>query len=276
MNRDLVRNPHGPRASAGRVAAMVLRYWYLIRSSWPRVVELIYWPLVQMLLWGFLQLHLAETSNFYAKAAGLLIGAVLLWDILVRGQIGFSVSFLEEMWSRNIGNLLMSPLTANEFVMALMTISLIRIAFGVIPVALLAFLFFDFNLLVLGFALTAFFVNLVLTGWSLGLLTTGVVLRYGLGAEGFTWSVVFVLLPVCCVYYPVSTLPDWLQPVALSLAPTHVFEGMRSILIDGVFRAGPMWRAFALNMVYFAAGFVAFKAFLRSARIHGSLLQIGE
>src|SRR5204862_6616718 len=87
-------------ASARRIHGQVLRYWYVIRSSWPRTAELIYWPLVQMLMWGFLQTYLAQTSGFAAKAAGLFIGAVLLWDILVRSQLGFAVAFLEEIWSR--------------------------------------------------------------------------------------------------------------------------------------------------------------------------------
>src|SRR4029077_11792327 len=96
--------------SPRRVAAMILRYWYLLRSSWPRLLELIYWPAVQMMMWGFLQLYIDQNASFFARAGGTFIGAVLLWDILFRGQLGFSVSFLEEMWSRNLANLMMSPL----------------------------------------------------------------------------------------------------------------------------------------------------------------------
>ncbi|MEZ5910680.1 MAG: ABC transporter permease [Hyphomicrobiaceae bacterium] len=266
----------GPRASLRRIWAMVLRYWYVIRSSWPRIAELIYWPLVQMLMWGLMQRHLAETTNYYAKAAGLLIGAVLLWDILVRGQLGFSVSFLEEIWSRNLGHLLMSPLRPWELVAALMLVSLIRLAIALVPVAVLAYLFFGFNLLVLGFAFAAFFANLMLTAWALGLVATGAVLRYGLGAEGFAWLVVFVLLPVACVYYPVATLPAWLQPVALALPPTHVFEGMRSLLAAQVFDAWSMVVALLLNAIYLSAGAMIFAQMLRSARANGTLVQLGE
>ena len=131
--------------SLGRVGAMVLRYTYLLRSSWPRLLEMIYWPAVQMLTWGFLQTYLVQAQggapNSAAIAAGALIGGVLLWDILLRGQQGFSFSFLEEMWSRNIPNLLMSPLRPAEFVVALMVMSLIRLAVGVVPVTLMAIVF---------------------------------------------------------------------------------------------------------------------------------------
>ena len=93
--------------SFNRVGAMVRRYWYLLRSSWPRILDLIYWPTVQMLMWGFLQLYVAQNASFFARAGGVFIGSVLLWDILFRGQLGFSISFLEEMWSRNLANIMM-------------------------------------------------------------------------------------------------------------------------------------------------------------------------
>ena len=271
-----VREQTTVAASAGRIFGLVLRYWYVIRSSWPRTAELIYWPLVQMLMWGFLQSYLAQTSSFAAKAAGLFIGAVLLWDVLVRSQLGFSVAFLEEIWSRNLGHLMMSPLRPTEFIAALIAVSLIKLLVAMIPVAFLAYFFFGFNVLSLGFAFAAFFANLIIMSWSLGLISTGVVLRWGLGAESFAWLIVFVLLPLCCVYYPVTTLPAWLQPVALALPPTYVFEGLRAIVLEGAFVGDLMVKALALNVVYFIAGFAVFAYFLRSARINGTLVQMGE
>ena len=203
--------------SPRRVAAMVLRYWYLLRSSWARLVELIYWPAVQMLMWGFLQTYLSEQASVFARAGGVFIGAVLLWDILFRGQLGFSISFLEEMYARNLGNLMISPLRASEFVAALMIMSIVRLAIGIVPVTLLAIGFFGFNLWGLGFALAAFFANLMLTSWAVGIFVSGLVLRNGLGAETFAWSIMFLLLPLTCVYYPVAVLPAWLQTIAWML-----------------------------------------------------------
>src|SRR6478735_6528785 len=239
--------------SPRRVAAMVLRYWYLLRSSFARLIELIYWPTVQMLMWGFLQTYLAGQTSLYARAGGVLIGAVMLWDILFRGQLGFSISFLEEMWSRNLGNLMISPLRASEFVLALMIMSIIRLAIGMVPVTLLAIWFFGFNLWALGIALAAFFANLMLTGWAVGIFVSGLVLRNGLGAETFAWSIMFLFLPLTCVYYPVATLPSWLQTVAWMLPPTYVFEGMRALVTAQTFRADLMIQALGLNAVWFAA-----------------------
>ncbi len=117
---------------------MMLRYWYLLRSSWPRLLDLVYWPTVQMITWGFLQYYIMQNAGFFARAGGTFIGAVLLWDILFRGQLGFSISFMEEMWARNIGNLMMSPLRPLEFISALMVMSIVRLAVGAVPVTVLA------------------------------------------------------------------------------------------------------------------------------------------
>jgi ABC-2 type transport system permease protein len=259
-----------------RIGAMILRYWYLLISSWPRLLELLYWPALQIVTWGFLQTYIAQNAGFFARAGGTFLGAIILWDILFRGQLGFSISFLEEMWARNLGNLMMSPLKPIEFLIALMIMSLIRLAIGVIPMTLLAMVFFDFNFYSLGLPLIAFFCNLIFTSWSLGIFVSGLVLRNGLGAESIVWTVMFGILPLACVYYPVSVLPYWLQLLAWTLPPTYVFEGMRALLIDQVFRADLMMDALLINAVLLIVSFAIFLGLLNSARRHGSLIQSGE
>jgi ABC-2 type transport system permease protein len=268
--------------SPARVAAMVTRYFYLLRSSWPRLLDLLYWPTVQLVTWGFIQRFVGSAAaaggntGRLAVGAGTLIGAVMLWDVLFRGQLGFSLSFLEEMHSRNVGNLFMSPLRPLEFVAALIVMSLVRLAIGVLPVTGLAIWFFGFNLWGLGLALGAFFANLVLTSWSIGLLVSGFLLRNGLGAEELAWSFMFLLLPLCCVYYPVGVLPVWLQAISWSLPPTYVFEGLRAALNDHAFRADLMVHALLINAVLFAASTLTFLWFVRQSRVAGTLLQMGE
>jgi ABC-2 type transport system permease protein len=262
--------------SPRRVGAMILRYWYVLRSSWPRLLELMYWPVLQVVTWGFLQTYIAQNANFFARAGGTLIGAVILWDILFRGQLGFSISFLEEMWARNLGNLMMSPLKPIEFLIALMVMSLIRLVIGVVPMVGLALVLFHFNIFNVGLPLIAFFCNLIFTSWAVGIFVSGLVLRNGLGAEGIVWTLMFALMPLACVYYPVRVLPLWLQHISWALPPTYVFEGMRALLIDGTFRTDLMLTALTVNAALLVASFAAFLALLRSAKRHGSLLGGGE
>ena len=274
------------RASMTRIGALVLRHMYLLRSSWPRLLELAYWPMVQLLTWGFLQNFIGQSIAGQSAAGapgrglliagGTLIGSMLLWDTMFRAQIGFSASFLEEMWSRNMANLFMSPLRSMEFVGALMLVSLVRLSAGLIPVTIAAFAFFGFNIWGLGFALVAFFINLVMTSWAIGLVVSGLILRFGMGAEGLAWSILFLLMPFACVYYPVSVMPEWLQYAAWTLPPTYVFEGMRAALIDHVFRADLMLWSFAINIALLGAGLWLFVALFDNARRAGSLMQMGE
>jgi ABC-2 type transport system permease protein len=272
----------GERASAlahfspGRVGAMLLRYLYLLRSSWPRTLELLYWPAIQMILWGFTSQFLMTNSSYVARAGGVLLAAVMLWDVMFRGQLGVSVSFLEELWSRNLGHLFVSPLRPYEWVLSLLAMSLVRVAIGVAPAALLAIPLYHYSIFTLGTPLIAFFVLLLVMGWGLGLVIGALLLRHGLGAESMAWLAVFLLAPASAVYYPVSVLPVWLQYVAWSLPSAHVFEGMRAVMFQGVFRLDHFFAALALDVVYTVFGAVVFLFAFRQARERGALLQTGE
>ncbi|HML41743.1 MAG: ABC transporter permease [Hyphomicrobium zavarzinii] len=276
MTSRLLEPQTGAAATVRRIHAMVLRHWYLLRSSGPRALEMVFWPLVQMLTWGFVQLHLAQTTSLAAAAAGLFVGGVLLWDILARSQLGFAMAFLEEVWARNLGHLMMSPLRSYELIASLVMVSLIKLAVSMIPVVVIAYLMFDYSLFSIGLPLAAFFANLVITSWSFGLVSTGAVLRYGLGAENIAWLMTFLMMPLSCVYYPVTTLPVWLQPFSWALPPTYVFEGLRAIVLHGEFRGDLMLWAFLLNLVYLAAGVALFRYLIESARNAGTLVHMGE
>jgi ABC-2 type transport system permease protein len=262
--------------SFARVLAMVERHLYLLAASPVRLVDLVYWPTVQLLTWSFLQLYVGRTSQLPVLAAGTLIGGILLWDVLFRGQLGFSMSFLEEVWSRNLGHLLMSPLRPGEFVASLMVMSVLRLTIGIVPAVLIATGFFGFDFAALSLAIPFLFVNLMLTSWSVGLVTSGLILRNGLAAETIAWSAMFAMMPFACISYPVTTLPGLLQPIAWALPPTYVFEAMRAMLIAKTFRLDLMLQALALNLIWIGAGALAFRALLASARRAGSLLSMGE
>jgi len=262
--------------SLRRIHAMVLRYVYLVRRSWPRILELFYWPTVQLILWGFITRFFVTNSTWVAQASGVLLAAVLLWDVLFRGQLGVSLAFFEEIYSRNLGYLFVSPLRVSELVSALLLISLLRTVVGVGGAALLAIPLYDYSIFGLGLPLLGFFVNLLVMGWSVGLLVTGMVLRYGLGAESLAWVSIFALAPLSGIYYPIAVLPDWLQPVAWLLPSSHVFEGMRAVMIEHAVRSDLLLQAAGLNVVYLLVGAGVFLKAFNSARERGLLLHIGE
>jgi len=262
--------------SLRRISAMMLRHYYVLRGSWPRLIELAYWPTMQMIIWGFMTKFLATNSSWVAQAFGVLLAGVLLWDTLFRGQIGFALSFLEEMWARNLGNLFVSPLRPYEHLISMMIMSMIRTLIGVLPAALLAILFYHYSIFSLGLPLIAFFFNLMMLSWGVGMVVIALILRFGLGAENAAWFVIFMIAPVSAVYYPVSVLPAWLQHVSWCLPSTYVFEGMRAILFTGQFNASLFFGALALNILYLAVGAAIYFYAFHRARQRGALLQVGE
>ncbi len=262
--------------SISRIYAVVLRYFYLIRGSWTRVLELMYWPFVNLIVWGFISKYFATHSSVVAQAAGILLGAVLLWDVLFRGQMGVSISFMEEMWSRNFANMFVTPLRPYEFVIGILCMSFIRIIICVGPAMLLAIPFYGYSIFDLGLPLLFFFVNLMAMGWWLGLIICGLLLRLGMGAESLAWACMFLLAPFAGVYYPISTLPEILQYAAWSLPSAYVFEGMRSIMLEQYVPWPLLFKGMALNAAYMIAGTVFFLIAFDHARKEGRLMQIGE
>ncbi len=255
---------------------MALRYLYLLRGSWPRILEQAYWPTVQMIMWGFITQFFITNSSWVAHATGVLLSAVLLWDVLFRAQLGVSVVFMEEMFARNLGHLFASPLRPYELVFSLLLISLFRTLLGVGTAALLAIPLYHYSIFDLGLPLLAFFANLLVFGWAIGLLICGLLLRYGLGAESLAWASIFALGPISGIYYPISTLPGWLQPVAWAIPSSHVFEGMRAVLFDHRFDKELFFDAVLLNGIYIVLGMIVFLWVFRIARVRGLLLQVGE
>jgi ABC-2 type transport system permease protein len=253
------------------------RHLALYRRSWPRVLELLYWPVLQMVVWGFVTSYLAGVQNSAASvAAGVLLGGVLLWEVAIRSQMGFAISFLEEIWSRNLGHVFVSPLRPWELVAGLVGMSAIRMLTGVLPAVGLAFLLYGFGLWQLGPVVVLFFAALMMMGWAVALGVTALILRHGAGAEPLAWSVLFGLTPFAAVFYPVAVLPAWLQPLALSLPAAHVFEGMRLALLEGRMAWGHLAAAFALNAAWLAAMGWLFLRQFQGARVRGALLNIGE
>ncbi|HEX3863102.1 MAG TPA: ABC transporter permease [Stellaceae bacterium] len=255
---------------------MLLRYLYILRSSWPRTLELLYWPTLQMLIWGFMSQFFYQNSSYVARAFGVLLAAVMLWDLLFRSQLGLSISFLEEMWARNLGQLFVSPLRPYEWLLSLLAMSVIRVTIGVVPAALLAIPLYHYSIFDMGLPLVAFIAVLMAMGWALGLAICGGILHHGMGAESLAWTVIFALAPLSCVYYPVTTLPAWLRPVAWALPSTHVFEGMRAVLFEHNFRMDYWLSAVGLDVVYLAGGAAIFALAFRDARRRGALMQMGE
>lgn len=238
-----------------RIEAMMLRYLYLYRRSLARAGDIVFWPVMNLLVWGFVTRFLQEVT--VSRAVLFLLGAIIFWDLLYRSQQAITLGMTEEIWVRNLINLFIAPIHTWEMIMAMCLVGVIRSIITTLLLAGLAWLFYAFDFLALGLALLPFFFNLLLFGWAVGLCTMALVLRYGHAAEALVWGVPFLIQPITAVFYPVSVLPGWLQKVAYCLPSTYVFEGMREIMAGHPFNVHMMLVSFGLNILYlFVGGFI--------------------
>ncbi len=261
------------------VRAYVMRHLYLYQRSLPRLMEVFYWPLLDLLVWGFISMYLARYAGEGAlpKFVAFFIGALILWDVLFRCQQGLSISFLEDVWSRTLLNVFVSPITPVEYVFSLILMSMIKLALASTVMVILALLLYSFNIFTLGFALVPLVANLIIMGWSIGIITTAIILRYGQEAEVLAWGIAFLFQPVSAVFYPVSVLPPVVQAIAFCVPSSHVFEGMRAI-VNGApaFPTEHLLWATGLNVIYIAASVLYFSWNFKKVKDEGHLVKIGE
>ena len=259
-----------------KIYALGLRHLYLIMNSFPRLLDLIYWPTVQIFLWGFISKFFTLNSEFYSNTVGIILTAAILYDFLFRASISFNMMFLEEIWSRNFTNLFIAPMRISEIITALVGTALIRTLIGLVPAILITSPLFGISILNLGIPLFFLFLSLYIFGITLGLFVSSGLLRYGPAFENIAWSSLFLLAPLGCIYYPIEILPDLFQKIAKGLPLVYIFEEARSILVNQVVNYSNLIDAFILNAIYLLIGISLFYYSFSQARKKGSLINIGE
>ena len=207
-----------------KMYGLFLRHFYLITRSFPRILDLIYWPSIQITLWGFISNFFASHTSYYNNAVGVILTCAILYDFLFRTSIGFNMLFLEEIWSRNFTNLFVAPLKLSEIITALTFTALVRTLIGIVPAVLLMSPLFGVSIINLGAPLFLLFLSLYMFGTTLGILVTSGLLRFGPAFENTAWSSLFLLAPLGCVYYPLSILPEWLQYISNLLPLVYVLS----------------------------------------------------
>ncbi len=259
---------------AHRILALLIRHLYLYKRSVPRIMDVVYWPFMDLLLWGFLSFYIEQSRLASFNVVTVILGALVLWELLQRAQGGISIAFLEEIWERNLLNIFVTPLTIAEFIAATFLLGAVRIVVIGAVMAALAFLFYAFNLFAFGFALIPLFLSILVFGWAIGLLTTSIILRFGSSAQVLAFGFVFILQPFSAVFYPVSALPAFLQPVAWALPSSHVFEGMRAVVQQGFLPANYLVWAAGLDSVYLALSVLVFTKMVAYAKRQGTLSKL--
>ena len=259
-----------------RIYGLFLRHMYLIIGSIPRIIDLIYWPTIQILLWGFISKFFSLNSDYYNNTVGVILTAAILYDFLFRSSISYNIMFLEEIWSRNFTNLFITPIKKSEIIASLTITAIIRTLIGLVPVSLFAIPLFGVSIYELGFILFALLVNLHIFGITLGIFVSSGLIRYGPAFENIAWATLFLLAPLGCIYYPIEILPDWLQSIAKSLPLVYIFEEVRNILIYQTYSVINIFKATMITFLYFSTAVFIFCIAFEKSREKGTLMNMGE
>ena len=259
-----------------KIYALSLRHIYLIKGSFPRILDLIYWPTIQIFLWGFISKFFTLSSSYYSNTVGIILSAAILYDFLFRSSISYNMMFLEEIWSRNFTNLFIAPIKISEIIAALTFTAIFRTLIGLLPASLLAIPLFGVSIFKIGLPLIFLLLTLYIFGITLGLLVTSGLIRFGPSFENIAWASLFFLAPLGCIYYPIEILPEWLQMFAKLLPLVHIFEEMRGILIDSVVNYLGVLKAFLISLIYFVIGVLVFYYSYDGAKKRGTLINMGE
>jgi ABC-2 type transport system permease protein len=258
-----------------RIHAVVVRHLYEIRHNANHVTNMIYWPVMNIAVWGFFTIYLRQGDRLRPDLLNCLLGAVILWGLFNGFQRDMAVGFLDELWSRNLVNLFASPLSISEYLTGLIAVNILKAAVGVGAEALIAWGFYHFNVFPMLPAFIPFILNLVLFGFAVGIAVTGLIFRYTTSFQTLAWSFAGLLMPLSCVFYPLSSLPHLLRPLAWALPTTHSFEGMRAAISNGGFSLFHFNWGFGLSCAYMVLAAIAFRYLFESARARGLLVKIG-
>ncbi|HTT00628.1 MAG TPA: ABC transporter permease [Steroidobacteraceae bacterium] len=231
------------------IAGIVLRQFYLMRGSPVRVLPMFAWVAIDIIVWGFMTRYLNSVSSGRINFVASLLGAVLLWDFFTRIMQGVTVGFLEDVWSRNFLNLFATPLAIPEYLTGLVVTSIATSLIGLIVMLLLATLVFGLSFFALGLMLIPFLLVLFLFGIALGILASAMVLRLGPASEWMVWPLPALLSPFAGVFYPLTTLPRWMQAVAHLLPPSYVFQDMRAIVTGQPYHLQGLWWGLGLAVL---------------------------
>ncbi len=259
-----------------KIFALSLRHVYLIKGSFPRILDLIYWPTIQIFLWGFISKFFTLNSSYFENTVGIILSAAILYDFLFRSSISYNMMFLEEIWSRNFTNLFIAPIKISEIITALTITAIFRTLIGLIPAALLAIPLFGVSIFKIGIPLILLLITLYIFGVTLGLLVTSGLIRFGPSFENIAWASLFFLAPLGCIYYPIDILPEWLRIIAKLLPLVHIFEEMRNILIHDILNYYQIFKAIIISLIYFIFGIVIFYLSYEGAKNRGTLINMGE
>lgn len=258
-----------------RIYAIVIRHLYV----WPRGLERfmwsVGWPMVSLFSWGLTAAYLQSISMSSISITTLILGGIIFWSITTRAQLETTVNFMDEVWNKNLINIFSSPLTIGEFLAATIILDIIKFVISTLILIVIAYLLYSLNIIGFGWYLPFFIINLLIFGWTVGFLIIGMMLRLGgRNIQELAWALLGFVAPFSCVYYPIASLPDWAQKIAVFLPTTYVFEEMRRFMFSHSVIWENLLLSLLLNLFYLMLSLIFVFTMFEKARELGSLTKL--
>ncbi|MFZ5437745.1 MAG: ABC transporter permease [Patescibacteria group bacterium] len=254
-----------------RIEALFLRHLYPLRRDFDLLSDMIYWPLIDTLIWGITGQWLSKAGNDAGGVGALLISLLMglvLWNVIWRAQAEIARNLMDEIWNNNLINLFSTPLRMDEWVISVLLLSIVKTGVTMLMLLPAIFLLYSVNVFELGWWLPVFFLSTTMTGWWMGFVSAGIVLRYGPKSQTVIWTLPGILLPFSAIYFPLAQLPSWIQPISRVIPTTYIFESMRSLINGGEVDLSLIFLSFGLNFIFLGFAFWHFiKSFKYSVEL---------
>lgn len=252
-----------------RIKAIVLRHVILTFRDFHRFIDLIYWPILEIVIWGFTARWVQGNQVQPIQVSFILLTALVFWQVLLRAQLEVSFSFLDELWSHNLVNLFSTPLQLSEWIIAVMIIGFLKCIFTFIFGVAIIYILYLLNIIKLGFILLVFLFLMICSGWTIGFLTTAAVAYWGQKIQTLAWVMGWFFAPFSGVFYPISVLPYWAQIISASLPMSYLFEGIRTLITTGIVPTKMLFICLGLNAIYLALALLVFKVAFEKSKVYG-------
>lgn len=249
-----------------RVIAMMIRYAINMRHNLDRLSDMLYWPLMDLLLMGLTGVYLSKANISNPHAVEIILTGVIFWLVIWRGQYEINLNLLAEIWDKNLVNIFITPLKISEWILSLLLFGFLKMLVSLIFVSIVSFALYKFNVFMYGFFIIPIIISLLLTGWTIGFAISSVLIRYGERIQTIAWVGGMLLAPFSAIYYPLSILPVWVQKVASFVPSSYIFEGMREFIATGSISFEKFLISFSLNIIYLALSIWLFIFMFKKSR----------
>ncbi len=252
-----------------RINAVVWRYMYLFRHSLDRLADAVYWPVLDLILWGLTTKWISESGASIPNVLLIMLTALVYWQIVWRANYEISVNLLEEFWNHNLVNLFATPLRVGEWIAGVMMVGVMKNVLTIGVGALAAWLLYSLSIFEVGFYFLPFLFNLMMFGWTIGFISASFIVYYGTRIQTLAWTFGFVAAPFSAVYYPLEVLPGWAQFIGHALPTSYIFEGMRAVINGGELSLRLLALSFVMNLLYLSLAISFFLFMFEKSREKG-------